>query len=235
LGLGVRVALLKEIDVSPGVAVSEAEAPQPTRGFAGPGGLAIIRLAGKSSVRETCVKEALESLLFIDMSKRLTSPTNIVLGEKDLFTDGVTTPRTVKVALAGVVFVIETFPPVELNSFAGMVLIRFPGVVDVTSIPTVHCPGVIPTCWGTVPPFNASVVVPGLAVMLPLHVLETLAGEAINNPGCTPTRSSIQEALSNWNEFGLYIVTSRRDIPPDGIAIGVKLLLISAGKDNPWA
>ena len=90
---------------------------------------------------------------------------------------------TVNVALAGVVLVIETPPPVELNSFAGIVLIRLPIVVEVTSIPTVHSPGVVPTWAGTVPPFNDKVVVPDTAVTLPPQLFEILAGFAIDKPG----------------------------------------------------
>ena len=110
---------------------------------------------------------------------------------------------TVNVALAGVVLVIETPPPVELNALAGIVLIRFPAVVEVTSTPTVHSPGVTPTCAGTVPPLNDKVVDPGTAVTLPPQVLETFAGFAMDKPGCTPTKLSVQEALLSENEFGL--------------------------------
>ena len=85
------------------------------------------------------------SLLLIVIVNTLVSPTNIVLGEKDLLNEGEVTPMTVNVALAGVVLVIDTPPPVELNAPAGIVLIRLPGVDEVTSIPTVHSPGVVPT------------------------------------------------------------------------------------------
>ena len=53
-------------------------------------------------------------------------------------------PVTFKVALAGEVFVIMLPTPMDVNASDGSVLMRFPGVVDVTSIATVHDPGVMP-------------------------------------------------------------------------------------------
>lgn len=195
--------MLSVNEVPPGVAFRVAEDPQFDNEFAGNGGFAITTLAGKLSVRDAPVKSPLGELLLIVTLNTLVSPTKIVFGEKDLFTEGGLTPRTVNVALAGVVLVIETPPPVELNSLAGIVLIRLPRVVEVTSIPTVHSPGVMPTCAGTVPPFNDKVDVPGTAVTLPPQLLETFGGFAIDNPGCTPTKLSVQEALLSGNEFGL--------------------------------
>ena len=127
--------------------------------------------------------------------------------------------------------VIFTPPPVELNAPAGIVLMRFPGVVDVTSIATVHEPGVVPTWAGTVPPLNENDVPPATAVTLPPQVLLKFTGLAMTIPGWTPARLSVQEALVKAKGFGLKIVTLRREIPPEAIEIGVKLLLISAGKD----
>jgi hypothetical protein len=224
--------LLKAIELPPEVASKTAEAPQFCRGVAGRAGLASTTFDGKLSVSDVWVRSPLMSLLLIVIVNKLVSPTNIVLGEKDLLKEGGATPMTVSVALAGVVLVIVTPPPVESNALVGIVLIRLPEVDAVTSIPTVHSPGVIPLCAGTIPPLRANVVDPGTAVILPPQVLETFAGFAIDNPGCTPTRLSVQEALVSGNEFGLYIVTLRRDMPPDEIAIGVKLLLISAGNDS---
>lgn len=203
LRLGEMVALLNVNEVAPGLALKLAEDPQFESEFAGNGGFAITTLAGKLSVMDAPVKLPLGELLLIVTLKTLVSPTNIVFGEKDLFTDGGLTPITVNVALAGVVLVIETPPPVELNSLAGIVLIRLPIEVEVTLMPTVQSPGVIPTCAGTVPPFNDKVVVPGTAVTLPPQLLEMFAGFAIVNPDCTPAKSSVQEALLNENEFGL--------------------------------
>jgi hypothetical protein len=190
-------------EVPPGFALRVAEVPQFDKEFAGKGGFAITTLAGKLSVMDAPVKLPLGELLLIVTLNTLVSPTKIVFGEKVLFTEGGLTPRTVNVALAGVVFVIETPPPVELNSLAGIVLIRLPKVVEVTSIPTVQSPGVMPTCAGTVPPFNDKVVVPGTAVTLPPQLLETFGGFAIDNPSCTPTKLSVHEALLSGNEFGL--------------------------------
>lgn len=141
--------------------------------------------------------------MLIVILSTLGSPTNTVLGENDLLTEGEFTPITINVALAGVVFVIEFPPPVELKLLGGIVLIRLPTVVEVTSIPTVQSPGVLPACAGTVPPLNDNVVVPGRAVTLPPQEFVTFAGFAMDSPGCTPTRLSVQEALLSENEFGL--------------------------------
>lgn len=197
------VALFSVNEVAPGFALRVAEAPQFDSEFEGKAGSAITTLAGKLSVRDAPVKSPLGELLLIVTLNRLVSPTKIVFGEKDLFTEGGLTPSTVNVALAGVVFVIETPPPVELSALAGIVLIWLPKVVEVTLIPTVQSPGVIPTCAGTVPPLKDNVVVPGTAVTLPPQEFEMFAGFAIDNPGCTPTKLSVQEALLSGNEFGL--------------------------------
>ena len=143
--LGVIVALFKVTEFPPEFATNVAEAPQFCRGVAGKAGLASTTSAGKLSVSDVWVRLPLISLLLIVIVKTLVSPANIVFGEKDLLNEGEVTPMTVKVALAGVVLVIDTPPPVELNAPTGIVLIRFPGVDEVTSIPTVHSPGVVPT------------------------------------------------------------------------------------------
>ena len=195
--------MLSVIEVPPGIAMSDAEGPQFCRAFAGRGGLATTTFSGRLSVSDACVKEMNGSVLLIVIVNVLGSPTNTVLGENDLLTEGEFTPIMVSVALAGVVFVIEFPPPVELKLLAGIVLIRLPRVVEVTSIPTVHSPGVLPTCAGTVPPLKDNVVVPGMAVTLPPQELDTFAGFAIDNPGCTPIKLSVQEALLSENEFGL--------------------------------
>ena len=83
------------------------------------------------------------------------------------------------------------------------------------------------------PPVKDRVVPPATAVTLPPQVFLKFTGLAIKRPGWTPTKLSVQVALVNGKSLGLYIVTMRRDIPPAGMEIGVKLLLISAGKDNP--
>jgi len=190
-------------ELPPGVAVTTAAPPQFCKAFPGNAGFAITTSVGKVSVIDTWVKGITALVLLIVIANTLVSPTQIVLGAKALDTVGDATPTTVTVALAGVVFVIETPPPVELSASGGMVLIRFPRVVEVTSIPTVHSPGVAPTCAGTVPPLSDKVVVPGTAVTLPPQELDMFAGFAIDNPGCTPTRLSVQEALLNGKVFGL--------------------------------
>jgi hypothetical protein len=63
-----------------------------------------------------------------------------VLDEKPLLKEGGETATTVNVALAGVVLEMTTgVPPsfpLAFKLFAGMVLMRFPAVVDVTLIST---------------------------------------------------------------------------------------------------
>src|SRR5512134_4041182 len=123
-------------------------------------------------------------------------------------------PVTFKVALAGVVLLMVVPPPVEDKLPAGILLMRFPGVVEVTSIDTVHDPGVAPACAGTVPPVKDNVVPPGEAVTEPPQVLVKFTGLAMTSPGWTPTRLSTQEALVSGNPLGLKMVTLSREVPP---------------------
>ena len=74
----------------------------------------------------------------------LVCPTHIVLGVKVFPIVGGRREATCNVALAGVVFVIVPPPPVPVSPPAGMVLIKFPETMDVTSRETVQDPGVIP-------------------------------------------------------------------------------------------
>src|SRR5215207_4446760 len=106
----------------------------------------------------------------------------MVLGEKLLLNVGARMISICSVALAGVVLVILPPSPEEANAPAGIVLIRLPGVVDVTSIDTVHEPGTGPIWAGTVPPLSANVVPPGEAVTEPPHEFDTFAGLAIKMP-----------------------------------------------------
>jgi hypothetical protein len=69
----------------------------------------------------------------------------MLLGLKLLLTEGAPVPLTFKVALAGVVLVMFMPPgPLAFNLPAGIVLIQFPGVVEVTLTDTVQDPGVVP-------------------------------------------------------------------------------------------
>lgn len=140
-------------------------------------------------------------------------------------------PVTFNVALAGVVLLMVVPPPVEDRLPAGIVLMRLPVRVEVTLIEIVHDPGVDPDCAGTVPPVSDRVVLPAVALTEPPQVLDKPTGSAITRPGWTPTRLSVQEALVSANPLGLKTVTLRRDVPPAGIEIGEKLLLISAGRE----
>lgn len=111
---------------------------------------AITTLVGSVSVNETNVSEFAVSVLAMLMVNKLVAPAHIVVGLKDLLTEGGRILVTFKVALAGLELV--TLPPFPLavSSPAGMVLTRFPDVVDVTSIVTVQVPGVLPDNAGTV-------------------------------------------------------------------------------------
>jgi hypothetical protein len=154
-------------------------------------------LDGSESVSDTWVSAVLRSLFLILIVNSVVCPTNIVVGEKLLFTEGDRRLPTRKVALAGVVFVMVPPSPEEVNAPAGIVLIRFPGVVEVTSTDTVHEPGVDTTWAGTVPLLNDKVVPPGTAVTEPPHELDALTGFAMSIPGCTLLKLSIQLALVN--------------------------------------
>ena len=66
----------------------------------------------------------------------------MVLGAKLLFNAGDWMELTRNVALEGVVLVMMPPAPEEVSAAAGIVLIRFPGVVEVTFNDTVHEPGV---------------------------------------------------------------------------------------------
>ena len=134
------------------------------------------------------------------------------------------------VALAGSVLEMVVPPPDADSSWAGIVLIRLPTVVEVTVIVTVHEPGVDPVWAGTVPPLNDNVVDPETAVTEPPQVLIRPTGFAITRPDWTPIKLSDQEALVSGKAFGLKIDTRRRDVPPAGMDIGEKPLLIPAGR-----
>jgi hypothetical protein len=230
--LGVIVPLVRVIVVPPLTAVREAEAPHPDK--FGETGLARKTPAGRVSVNETWVKLLPGSLFAIIIESWLVCPARIVPGLKLLVMLGAGLPETFNVALAGVVFVMLTPPPVELNAPAGMVLMRLPVVVAVILIDTVHEPGVGPDCAGTVPPLSDTVVPPAAALTEPPQELVTPTGLAMIRPGWTRSKSSSQEAFVSGKPLGLKMVTLKREVPPAGIEIGEKLLLISAGREI-WA
>ena len=178
---GAMVPLFRVTDVPPLTAVSEAEAPHPVN--VGETGLARKTFAGKLSVRDACVRLLPGSLFLITMESRLTSPAQIVPGLKLLLTEGGRVPLTCKVALAGLVLVTGMPSPVEVSAPAGMVLIRFPGVVEVILMDTVHEPGVAPTWAGTVPPLSDRVVEPAAAATEPPQELVNPTGLAMVRPG----------------------------------------------------
>jgi hypothetical protein len=164
------------------------------------------------------------------MDNRLVAPAQIALGLKLLLTDGAEVPVTVRVALAGLVLLIVVPPPVEFRAPTGIVLIKLPGVVEVTLTDTVQDPAVDPVWAGTVPPLRDMLVEPAAAVTEPPQVFPL-----------TPTivipvgKLSVHDALVSAKGLGLKTVTRRRDVPPEAMEIGVKLLFISAGRDIPCA
>jgi hypothetical protein len=140
---GAIVPLFSVTELPPLTALKEAEPPQPVN--VGETGLARKTLTGRLSVREAWVSVVLVSVFVITMVSWLVCPTHTVFGEKLLLTVGVPATSTRRVALAGVVFVIIMPPPsVAVNAPAGMVLMRFPGVVEVTSMDIVQDPGFAP-------------------------------------------------------------------------------------------
>jgi len=154
----------------------------------------------------------------------------MVLGLKLLLTEGTPVAVTFRVALAGLVLLMDVPPPVELKAPIGMVLILAPGVVAVTLTDTVHDPGVDPDWAGTVPPLKDMVVEPAGAVTVPPQVF------AVTPTTVIPAgKLSVHAALVSTNEFGLKMVTRRREVAPAAMLIGEKVLLISAGKNMPWA
>ena len=173
--------LLKVTDELPLTAANEAELPQFDNAEAT--GLASTRLAGNASVSAACVSAVVRSLFLMRIVNWLVCPIKMVLGEKRLFNVGARMTLTCNVALAGVVLVIVPPAPEEVSAPAGIVLIRFPDVVEVTSTETVHEPGVTAVWAGTVPPLNEKVVPPGTVVTLPPQVVEALAGLAMRIPG----------------------------------------------------
>ena len=116
------------------------------------------------------------SLLVILIVNRVVCPTQVVVRLKLLLREGGSTAATWSVALAGSSLVIGTMVPLsspdEVNSLAGMVLIKFPGVVEVTATVTVQDPGEPPLWRGTVPPFNWKDVSPGESMPLAALVMD---------------------------------------------------------------
>ena len=153
-------------------------------------------------------------------------PAQILLGLKLLPTDGAPVAVTFKVALAGLVLLMEVPPPVELNAPMGIVLILVPGAVEVTSTDTVHDPGVDPDWAGTVPPLKEMVLEPAGAFTVPPQEFPDTLTMVI-----PAGKLSVHAALVNWNPFGLKIVTRRREVAPAAMVIGVNVLLISAGRE----
>lgn len=128
--------MVKATVVPPAVAANEAEPPQLASPVPLNGGLARTTLAGRVSVNEVPVRLVFESLLLMVMDNVLMFPIDIVFGAKPLLNEGGKTATTVNVALAGVVLEMVTgvppSSPLAFKLLAGIVLMRLPGVVDVT-------------------------------------------------------------------------------------------------------
>jgi hypothetical protein len=222
---GAMSPLVRVTDVPPATALTVP--PQELLRFTG---LARKTLAGRLSVNETCVRLVPGSLFLMMMVSWLIFPAQIVPGFKLLLTPGGKFPFTFSVALAGEVLLIVVPPPVDDSSAAGIVLMRFPTVVEVTLTETVHDPGIAPVWAGTVPPLREKEVAPATAVTVPPQVFVSPTEPAMLRPGWTLTRLSVQEASVSANPLGLKTVTLRRDTSPAAIEMGEKLLFISAGK-----
>jgi len=184
---GAIVPSFKVTDVP--ASVTEAEPPHPAN--VGEAGLAKKTFAGRSSRREAPVRVT-PALFVITIDNRLVPPAQILAGLKLLLTEGVPVPLTFRVALDGLVLLIRVPPPVESSAPTGIVLMKFPGVVEVTLTDTVHLPGVAPDWAGTVPPLKDIVDEPAAAVTVPPQVFDatstTLISEGI---------LSVQDALVN--------------------------------------
>lgn len=194
-------ALFRVTVEPPLLALTVAELPQFNK--EGETGLARITFAGRLSVSDVWVSAVSRSLFRIRIVSWLVCPTKIVFGEKLLLNVGALTRSTCRVALEGEVLVTVPPSPLEESAPGGIVLIKFPIVVEVTSIPTVQEPGVAVTSAGTVPPLSDRTVPPTGAETVPPHVFETLAGLAIRIPGCTPARLSVHEASVSSKTLGL--------------------------------
>lgn len=180
--LGAILPLSSLTDAPPPTPVREAEAPHPERDVSS--GSARKTPGGRLSVSEAWVRVVSDELLRITTVNKLVPPAHMVLGLKLLVTEGPGIPLTLRLALAGVVLVIEMPPgPVEFNVSAGIRLIRVSATVEVTLIVTVHDPGVEPAWAGTVPPLREKLVPPGGAVTEPPQELVKSTGSAMVSPG----------------------------------------------------
>jgi hypothetical protein len=219
--------LLRVTVVPPLAAVTVAAPPQPVN--VEETGLARKTLAGRLSVMEAWVKVTFAPLVIL-MVSWLVPPAQILLGLKLLLIEGTPAAVTFRVALAGLVLLIDVPPPVELKAPTGIVLILVPGVVDVTLTETVQDPGVEPDWAGTVPPLKDMVVEPAGAVTVPPQVFPDIPTTVI-----PAGKLSVQDAFVSGNALGLKMVTRRSEVAPAAMDIGEKVLLISAGKVMPCA
>ena len=93
----------------------------------------------------------------------------------------------------------------------------------------------VPTCAGTVPPIRDNVVPDALT--MPPQVVVAFVGVAKFKFAFETDRSSVHAGgvveSVRGNEFGLNMLTLRMEVPPAGMAIGLKLLLICAGREIP--
>ena len=78
------------------------------------------------------------------------------------------------------------------------------------------------------PPLNEMLFEPAGAFTVPPHEFPDTPTTVI-----PAGKLSVQAALVSWNAFGLKIVMRRSEVAPAAIVIGVKVLLISAGREIP--
>ena len=159
------VAPETEKDPAPALAVTTA----PAHVVVTDGGFATVIDAGNVSVNEAPVSGV--ALELFSWTVRVEGPPDAIGdGENDFDPVGAATAATESVALAGVPFVV---PSAVVSELAGIVLMWFPGVIDVTSIWKVQVPGVDPTCSGIVADAIATEFAPAVAVTVaPAHVVE---------------------------------------------------------------
>ena len=107
-------------------------------------------------------------------------------------------------------------------------------MVEVTCTVTVQDPKVLPTFAGTMPPLKDNVV--PTADTIPPQVVVVLAGLAKFRFPFNTDKSSVREFVlerMRANEFGLNMITLNVDVPPAEMDIGLKEVLIPAGRENP--
>ena len=184
----------------------------PPQVFVAPGVLATCMPVGNGSLTATPVSAVLLGLVIVRVRVEV-PPTTIVVGLKALAIDGLA--RTANVALA-----VRPVPPlVELT--APVVLRNDPAGVAVTLTDMAQLRLPLPV---TEPPVRLIEVSPAVAVNVPPQLLVAPGVLAtcmpVGNGSLTATPVSVVPLL------GLVIVRVRVEVPPAGIDVGLKALVI---------